>query len=116
MSNVRTFGTSFFATRPFTVYVNRLYFGENLIGVHDASHYFFRKDSNELNIAEAALLAGLVRSPSRFSPLDHPDRALRRRNEVIDVMLSARTIDAAGAQSARSSGLGIAQQGMLKAN
>ena len=64
----------------FTINVNRTYFGEGQIGIQSAARYFFHKDPVELNVAEAALLAGLEIAPSHYSPERHPDRALERRN------------------------------------
>ena len=92
----------------FTIYANRAYFGEDLIGVQAASHMFFLKDSSDLNIAESALIAALIKSPSYYSPLKHPDRALLRRNEVIDAMLASGAIIAPDAEAAKGTALAIA--------
>jgi penicillin-binding protein 1A len=73
----------------FTMYANRLVFGENIVGVEAASQHFFHKEPNQLRLEEAALLAGLAKAPSYLSPTRHPDRALRRRNEVLDLMVEA---------------------------
>src|SRR3989449_1459650 len=54
------------------LYVNRIYFGNGCYGVETASHAYFGKSASQLNLPEAALLTGLVRSPNRFSPLKHP--------------------------------------------
>ena len=67
-------------------YLNRAPFGSNLIGVESASRRYFGKDSTELSLAEAALLAGLPQSPSRLSPIQHLDRALQRQRLVLDRM------------------------------
>jgi penicillin-binding protein 1A len=91
----------------FAIYVNRAYFGDGLTGVQAASRSLFLKEPNHLTIGEAALIAGLVQSPSRFSPLKHPDRALQRRNAVIDAILSEGTINASQAESAKAAPLGI---------
>lgn len=92
----------------FTIAVNRYYFGDELVGVQGASQYFFRQDPKDLSIAEAALLAGLVRAPHYFSPLNHPDRALTRRNEVLDAMLENHTISTEQAKDAKSRPLNVA--------
>ncbi len=91
----------------FTIYANRVYFGENLVGVHNASQYFFHKNPSELDLAQAALVAGLVRSPSRYSPLRHPDRVLQRRNEVIDAMTANGSASSAQGESAKAAALGV---------
>jgi len=91
----------------FTIYANRIWFGNDLVGVQAASQAFFEKDSNELRVADAALLAGLARAPSRLSPLEHPDRALQRRNEVIDAMVEAHAISVQEGDTSKASALGI---------
>jgi penicillin-binding protein 1A len=91
----------------FTILANRLDFGEDIVGVEPASKHFFRKEPNQLLIGEAALLAGLVRAPSYLSPIKHPDRALRRRNEVIDKILETRTISESMAFTAKASPLSM---------
>ena len=90
----------------FTIYANGAWFGTGLIGVEAASQHFFQKRPDQLQIGEAALLAGMLRGPSRLSPFTHPDRALRRRNEVIDAMVQSRAISAAEGEMAKASALG----------
>jgi penicillin-binding protein 1A len=92
----------------FTIYANRLYLGKELIGVQSASQYFFHKNPGDLDIAEAALLAGLAQGPSYLSPVRHPDRALERRDQVIDAMAQAGSITASEAEAAKNAPLGIA--------
>ncbi len=92
----------------FAIYVNRAYFGDGVTGVQATSRSLFLKEPNQVTIAEAALIAGLVQSPSRFSPLKHPERALQRRNAVIDAMVRESTISASQAESAKAAPLGIA--------
>jgi len=91
----------------FTILANRLWFSEDIVGVEGAAQHFFHKEPNQLLVGEAALLAGLVKNPNYFSPIKHPDRALRRRNEVIDKMLETRTINESMASTAKSSPLSI---------
>jgi membrane peptidoglycan carboxypeptidase len=91
----------------FTIFANRLTFGEDIVGVEPASQHFFQKEPNRLLVGEAALLAGLVRAPAYLSPVKHPDRALQRRNEVIDSMVEAHAIGEAEASKARSAPLPI---------
>ena len=86
----------------FTIFANRLYFGESAVGVEAASQHYFHKEPNQLQLGEAALLAGLVKAPSRFSPAKHPGRALQRRNEVIDEMVNAHSISESDAAEAKS--------------
>jgi penicillin-binding protein 1A len=91
----------------FAIFANRLEFGVEIVGVEPASQHFFHKEPTQLLVGEAALLAGLVNNPNYFSPIKHPDRALRRRNEVIDKMLETRTISESMASTAKSSPLSI---------
>lgn len=86
----------------FTIFANRLYFGENTVGVEAAAQHYFHKEPNQLQLGEAALLAGLVKAPSRFSPTKHPDHALQRRNEVIDEMVNEHFISESDAAAAKS--------------
>src|SRR5271170_5478559 len=85
----------------FTIFANRAQFGGALVGVEAASQSLFQKDPIQLRLGEAALVAGLIKSPSRFSPITHPDRALQRRNEVVDAMVEEHFIDTEKAEAAR---------------
>jgi hypothetical protein len=91
----------------FTIFANRLMFGEDIVGVEAASQHFFHKEPNQLLIGEAALLAGLVKAPTYFSPIRHRDRALQRRNEVIDAMVETHAIREPEASAAKASPLPI---------
>jgi membrane peptidoglycan carboxypeptidase len=90
----------------FTIFANRVWFGAGQVGVEAASQHFFQKEPNQLQAGESALLAGLIRAPAYLSPFTHPDRALKRRNEVLDAMVEARAIDAAEGETAKASALG----------
>jgi len=92
----------------FTIAANRYYFGDDMVGVRTAAQYFFHKDPRDLSVSDAALLAGLVRAPVYYSPVSHPDRALKRRNEVLDAMASHSAISTEEAETAKSAPLGVA--------
>ena len=77
-----------------TMYLNRAYFGPDLIGVESASLHYYRKHAAELDIPQAALIAGLIKAPSMYSPERHPDRAKERRDAVIEAMLKNGTVTA----------------------
>lgn len=79
-------GRRFSEQELFTIYANTAYFGRAATGVDNASRHFFQKDVTTLSAAEAALLAGLLRGPAYFSPFKHPDNALQRRNQVLEIM------------------------------
>lgn len=91
-------------------YLNTIYFGSGAYGIGTAALTYFDKEVNELNLAEAALLAGLIKGPSKTEPLTHPDAALLRRNVVIDKMLELGWIDKDAAEVARSSPITLADQ------
>jgi len=93
----------------FTMLANRLYLGDNIVGVESASQHYFHKEPDQLDIAESALLAGLAANPSHYSPIKHPDRALIRRNEVIDAMAKSRRISDSEAMAAKGTPLAIVQ-------
>jgi len=83
------------------LYVNRIYFGAGCYGVQTASLAYFGKDAAKLNLAESATLAGLIRSPNRFSPLRNPEGAATQRDTVLDRLVELKKISAAQAQEAR---------------
>ncbi|MFM8365730.1 MAG: transglycosylase domain-containing protein [Verrucomicrobiota bacterium] len=68
-------------------YVNRIYFGSGTYGVEAASQTYFGKPASKLDLQESATLAGLIRSPNRFSPLNNPEGSIRERNTVLGRML-----------------------------
>ncbi|HPC84364.1 MAG TPA: PBP1A family penicillin-binding protein [Thermoanaerobaculaceae bacterium] len=92
----------------FALYANQVNFGHGNYGVEAASRFFFGKPATRLTLPEAALLAGLPQQPSRLSPLDNPERALGRRNHVLDRMLEEKKIDRAAWEAARQAPLGVA--------
>src|SRR6266702_3006060 len=83
------------------LYVNRIYFGTGCYGVETASQLYFGKSASKLNLSEAALLAGLIRSPNRFSPLKNPEGAAMQRNAVLDRMVALKKITSAEAEEAK---------------
>jgi len=90
-------------TKPqiFTLYANQIFLGHGVYGFEAASEFYFSKPARKLTLPEAALLAGLPKGPGIYSPINHPDRALRRRNLVINAMLEDGKITAAQAADAR---------------
>ena len=68
------------------MYLNQVYFGQGAYGVEQASMIYFSKHVNELTLAESAMLAGLIRYPSYYSPIKNPFRALKRREVVLERM------------------------------
>ena len=84
------------------LYINRIYFGSGCYGIETASQAYFGKNASKLNLSEAAVLAGLIRSPNRFSPLRNPEGAANERNIVLDRMLELKKITATQAQQAKA--------------
>ncbi|QED48401.1 transglycosylase domain-containing protein [Cytobacillus dafuensis] len=70
----------------FEMYVNKIWMSEGSHGVLTASHIYFGKDLDELELHEAALLAGMPQSPENYNPFKHPDKAEKRRNIVLSLM------------------------------
>ncbi|MDE5554276.1 MAG: penicillin-binding protein, partial [Muribaculaceae bacterium] len=71
------------------MYLNQFDFLYNAVGIKSAAKVYFNKDAADLNIPEAATLIGMVKNPSYFNPVRHPERALARRNVVLDQMRKA---------------------------
>ncbi len=91
----------------FTLYGNQIYLGSGMYGFEAASEFYFSKHAKDLNVAEAALLAGLPKGPAAYSPILNPDKALRRRNLVLAEMESDGVITHAEADKARQAPLGL---------
>ena len=68
------------------MYLNTVHFGHGTYGVEAATKRFFGKESRYLTIDESAILVGLLPAPASYSPIHHPDRAIRRRNTVLRLM------------------------------
>src|ERR1700720_972029 len=96
------------------LYVNRIYFGSGCYGVETASQAYFGKSASKLNLSEAALLAGLIRSPNRFSPLKNPEGAALQRNAVLDRMAELKKISGAQATQAKSARVDAHPRRMLQ--
>ncbi len=91
----------------FTMYVNLIPLGHGNFGFEAASQFFFGKHLNQLSLPEAALLAGLPRSPTAYSPLMHPEIARERRDVVLHAMLDNHKITEEQYREARRAPLGL---------
>ena len=95
---------AFWLERRFTkdeilaLYLNRVYFGAGNFGIEAAARSYFDKPAHALQLNEAAMLAGLLRAPSRYSPVRHRDRAAQRARVVLDRMADAGFITEAEAR------------------
>lgn len=74
------------------LYLNRVYFGAGAYGIQSAAQRYFNKPAKELTLAEAAVLAGIVRAPSRLAPSRNPDAAERRAQRVLAAMAEQKFI------------------------
>jgi penicillin-binding protein 1A len=83
-------------------YVNRIFFGQQIYGIQQAARVYFGKDAAQLTAGEGALLAGIIRGPSKFSPFRNWEGALLQRNDVADRMKSTGMVDAATAEAIRN--------------
>lgn len=81
-----------------TLYMNEIYFGNGRYGVEEAALFYFRKHASEVNIGEAALLAGLPQGPEKLEPIEHPTRAKERQIYVLNELARHGKITAAEAQ------------------
>src|SRR3954467_887532 len=92
-------------TKPqiFTLYANQIFLGHGVYGFEAASEFYFSKPAKQLTLEEAALLAGLPKSPTYYSPIAHIDHAMKRRNLVINAMLEDGKLTSQQATEARNS-------------
>lgn len=73
-------------------YVNRIFYGPGIYGVQRASQVYFGKHASQLNLSEAAMIAGIIRSPVRFSPFRNYEGALKERDTVLKRMVETKSI------------------------
>ncbi|MEK6617790.1 MAG: transglycosylase domain-containing protein, partial [Nitrospirota bacterium] len=93
------------------MYLNQIYFGQGAYGVSAASLTYFGKDLAELTLAEAALLAGLPKSPNHYSPYKNPERAKKRQEHVLERMEEAGFVTAEERQEAAAQPLSFRHPG-----
>jgi penicillin-binding protein 1B len=90
----------------FESYANQVPMGQRgsfaINGFGEAAQAYFGKDERELTLSEAALLAGLIQSPNRLNPFRHPDRAIERRNVVLDSMVEIGAVTKDQAEKAKA--------------
>ena len=75
-----------------TLYLNRVYLGAGTYGIEAASQKYFQKSSRDLNVKEAAIIAGMLKAPSRYNPIASPERAEQRAKIVLQNMVDNKTI------------------------
>jgi penicillin-binding protein 1A len=89
------------------LYLNQVYFGSGAYGAESAAKTYFNKSACELELNEAALIAGMPKAPSYLSPLNNPKAAKQRRNQVLYNMVSTGTISKREYNQARKAGLSL---------
>jgi membrane peptidoglycan carboxypeptidase len=90
------------------LYLNKVYFGDGLYGVEAAARGYFGKSAKDLALDQAALLAGLIQSPSSYAPTVNLERAVARRSVVLQTMVNSGAIDAETAARARKAPVELA--------
>ena len=99
-------------------YLNEIYLGGSngvsLLGMGAASRAYFGKDPNQLDLAEAATLAGIIRSPANYSPLAHPDRARERRDWVLGRMAELKLVPRERIEAALREPLSLAPEPVVR--
>jgi membrane peptidoglycan carboxypeptidase len=93
-------------------YLNIAFFGENAYGIQTASQTYFGVSASQLTVPEAALLVGLVRSPSYYDPFVNPEAARERRNLVLDNMVTAGYVTQAQADTYKQAPIKLAQKAL----
>lgn len=88
-------------------YLNIAYFGDGAYGIQAAAKHYFSVDAADLNLRQSAMLAGLVKNPTGYDPTNSPDRAVERRNVVLDRMSQLSVIDDAKAEKAKEKPIGL---------
>ena len=95
-------------------YLNTAYFGDGAYGVQAAAKHYFDVNARELNLRQSALLAGLVKNPSGYDPTNSPDRALERRDVVLDRMAELNVVPREKAEKNKLKDLGLNVQEVSK--
>src|SRR5205085_7007131 len=88
--------------RILELYMNQIYLGNGANGVETAAQRYFGKSAREVSLPEAAMLAALPKGPERYNPRKYPDRAVQRRNTVIEVMRREGVVSDADASLAKA--------------
>lgn len=92
------------------LYLNQVYLGNGAYGVETASQRYFGKPVRDVTVAEAAVLAGLLKGPERYNPRRFADRAIQRRNTVLELMRRSGAISDADASLAKAYPLQLAER------
>lgn len=94
-------------------YMNRIYFGSGVYGIETASQAYFGKHARDLTLGESAMIAGIIRGPTRFSPFRNLKGAMNERDTVLDRMVELERIQPAEAKSAKAAPLALLRRRQL---
>jgi penicillin-binding protein 1A len=92
--------TQFTKDEILQLYMNRVYFGAGAVGIEKAAQKYFGKSARDVTLAEAAILAAVLKAPTTYNPMTNPEAATKRSREVLNDMVDAGFIDAGEAQMA----------------
>jgi penicillin-binding protein 1A len=95
-------------------YMNRIYFGTGVYGIETASLSYFGKNAKDLSLAESAMLAGIIRAPTTYSPRKNWKGAMRQRDQVLDRLVTLEKISLAEAEAAKKSPLALTKRPRLQ--
>ncbi|MBO5039326.1 MAG: PBP1A family penicillin-binding protein [Alphaproteobacteria bacterium] len=95
------------------IYLNRVFFGSGAYGINAAAKRFFNKNAKDLNLREAAILAGALKAPSRYNYLRNKEQALKRAGVVLSLMERAGTISAKEREAALKQPVGNSKEKMI---
>ena len=95
------------------IYINRVFFGNGAYGINAASRRFFNKKAQELNMLEAAILAGSLKAPSKYNYIKNRELAIERANVVLSLMKRAGTINKEQLEAAKNMPINNPDEGMI---
>ena len=95
------------------MYLNNSYYGQKVWGIQDASKKYFGKDAKDLSISEGATLAGVLKNPSNYNPIDDYEKAINRRNFVLSLMEETEAITPDERLTAANSDLALSDQSLI---
>jgi membrane peptidoglycan carboxypeptidase len=93
----------------FDLYLNQVYLGHGVYGIGTAAQYYFHEPASKLSLAQGALLAGMFRAPGYYDPVARPHKALLRRNDVMNRMMSLGWVPNTRGERAKQTPLGLAK-------
>ncbi len=84
------------------LYLNSVYFGKGIKGIGEAAKRYFQKETSKLNLEESALLAGIIKSPAKYNPVDNFDNSVNRKNLILKIMTDEKIISSEEYEKAKN--------------